>query len=300
MATTEAATGADLSSVHDPRYVELVRSLCASLADGELASLPTGDTIVGKASYEIATLAADAAVEAARAARLSAPLFAVTRPPGHHAEPARGMGFCVFNNVALAAAWGRRHLGPVLIADFDYHHGNGTQAWVERELEQPGAPLGFISTHAYPAYPGTGAFRETRFADNGCIVDIPLPLSTATDDFIAVWSALLPVLAARIEPKLILVSAGFDMLAGDPIAGLPVGVSGVTALCGLLARASATHAAPLALVLEGGYSLENMRASGRSVAAAFARDDACADVPPAGRPADAGLARMVSEIMGIA
>jgi len=206
------------------------------------------------------------------------------------------MGFCIFNNLALAAAWAREQLGSVLIVDFDYHHGNGTQAWVERALHEPGAPLGFISSHAYPAYPGTGAFDESQVGEAGFIVDIPLSLSTGTDDFLAVWSFLLAPLARRIVPKTILVSAGFDFLAGDPIAGLPVAPRAVAGLCELLKAVSAECGAALAFVLEGGYSLDNMRNSGRAVAGSF-RDKVTASAVPQA-PLDQRLRSMVERILG--
>lgn len=255
--------------MHSPQYVAGVERFCDSLRDGEVADLPTGDTAVSHGSYEIALLAAGGALAAVSGARAE-PSFTLVRPPGHHAEPARGMGFCVFNNVAIAANWARRNLGNVLIADFDYHHGNGTQAWVERALPEATAALGFLSTHAYPAYPGTGAFRESQWTDNGFVVDIPLPHVTDTDDFLAVWRSLLPAAAASLRPKTILCSAGFDFLAGDPIAGLPIAPRAVGALCDLLAAVAAQHGAALAFVLEGGYSLDNLRGSGAALATHFA------------------------------
>jgi len=294
----EASSGGagDLLAVHDVSYVELVQRTCAELSGNRLAQLPTGDTMVSRASYDCALLAARSAIQAARMAKIDAPAFSAMRPPGHHAEPNRGMGFCVFNNVATAAAWARKNVGSVLIVDFDYHHGNGTQAWVERTVREPGADLGFISTHAYPAYPGTGAFNESQIIESGFVIDIPLPLGTGTEDFIAVWASLLPPLARRVAPKLILISAGFDFLSGDPIAGLPVALRAVDELCCSLQAVSAECAAPLAFVLEGGYSLENMRGSGQVVATSFRRTAARTSLQP-NVPADARLRAMVSEVV---
>jgi acetoin utilization deacetylase AcuC-like enzyme len=281
--------------VHPARYVDLVERGCASLGEGEVGELPTGDTLVSHDSFEIALHAAGGAVDAVEAGRADQPSFALIRPPGHHAEPERGMGFCVFNNVAVAAAWALRERGNVLIADFDYHHGNGTQAWVERALEGGAHGLGFISTHAYPAYPGTGAFGESRVSSGGFVIDIPLPHSTDTEDFVAVWSSLLPVLAQRLRPTTIIVSAGFDFLAGDPIAGLPVAARAVDSLCGLLGDVANRHGAGLALILEGGYSLDNLRASGFSLAYDFGKHAPDVHVPEAKQPHDERLRGMVGE-----
>ncbi len=208
------------------------------------------------------------------------------------------MGFCVFNNVAVAAAFALQHMGNVLIADFDYHHGNGTQAWVERALPDITSQLGFFSTHAYPAYPGTGAFRESQTTGKGFVLDIPLPHSTDTADFLAVWSNLLPVVANRIKPQAIVVSAGFDFMAGDPIAGLPIAPRAVGCLCGLLAAVASEHDASLAFILEGGYSLENLRIAGAALASSFSDGAALAGLPVAESPKDAGLQQMTAQALG--
>lgn len=281
--------------MHPARYVETVERTCEALPQGELGELPTGDTIVSHDSFAIALHAAGGALGAVADARPDEPTLAVIRPPGHHAEPSRGMGFCVFNNVAVAAAWALRERGNVLIVDFDYHHGNGTQAWVESALESGRNGLGFISTHAYPAYPGTGAFGESSVVEAGFVVDIPLPHSTDTDDFIGVWASLLPLAAQRIRPASIIVSAGFDFLSGDPIAGLPIATRAVDALCGLLGDVAAREHAGLALVLEGGYSLDNLRASGSSLAYDFGEHASDVHVPHAQQPHDVRLREMVGE-----
>ena len=159
---------------------------------------------------------------------------------------------------------------------------------------RPDRPMfAMVRPHAYPAYPGTGAFSESRKSDNGFIIDVPLDLNTTTHDFIGVWSMLLPALAARIKPKTIVVSTGFDFLEGDPIAGLPVHVEAVDALCGLLGETAADHKAGLAFVLEGGYSLPNLRASGRSLAHSFGAGENRAHVPKGQMPRDTRLREMI-------
>lgn len=294
-----SANAAALLAVHSQAYVAGVERFCATLpGEDVVAELPTGDTNVSRASFEIALQAAGAVINAAEDAAPGEPTLAIVRPPGHHATPERGMGFCVFNNIAIAAQRMRTSAGPVLVADFDYHHGNGTQAWVERVLDgDDGAPLGFLSTHAYPAYPGTGAFGESRVGDNGFLIDVPLPLTTVTDDFVAVWAKLLPPLARRLKPSAILVSAGFDFLTGDPIAGLPVTLDAVDALCALFGEVASDAGASLTFVLEGGYSLENLAASGMTMAWAFGKGSATVSVPESIEPASPKLRAIVDETL---
>ncbi len=290
---------AAIRGVHSAAYVTLVERFCASLpSDDVVAELPSGDTNVSRASYEVALQAAGALLAAAEQSSVREAGLAVVRPPGHHATPDRGMGFCVFNNIAVAAQHLRGERGSVLIADFDYHHGNGTQAWLEHALERDDGPqVGFISTHAYPAYPGTGAFAESRISERGFLIDVPLPLSTVTDDFVAVWTHLLPPLARRLRPAAILVSAGFDMLSGDPIAGLPVAPRAVDALCGLFGHVASDVGASLTFVLEGGYSLENLKSSGASMARAFGGQSPLFEMPSCSEPSSPKLRAMVEEVL---
>ncbi len=252
--------------MHTRRYMELVEREVAS-ADGP-HYLSTGDTVVDATSYRAARRAAGGAivaVEAAVAQRGGA--FALVRPPGHHAEPDRGMGFCLFNNVAIAARAYQASAedGPrVLIVDFDYHHGNGTEAVA-------GEGLSYVSTHAYPAYPGTGARSYRR--GNDLVLNVPLPVGgISTEAFVALWERLLPLAARAVRPGLLVVSAGFDYVAGDVVGDLGVGVEAAAPIAAAIRRAAEQYCdGCVAYVLEGGYDLDALT---RSIASIAATNDA--------------------------
>ncbi len=217
------------------------------------------DTYVSPRSLEVARLAAGGAVELVRAVargELHAGLAAV-RPPGHHAEAVRPMGFCLFNNVAIAARALQEQEGVerILVIDWDVHHGNGTQ----HSFESDPSVL-FFSTHQYPFYPGTGAAGEAgRGRGEGATVNVPLPAGCGDAEYVGCFQRVLVPVARAFRPQIILVSCGFDAHRDDPIASMQVSGAGFAALA-TLTRALADELCEgrLACVLEGGYALSGL------------------------------------------
>jgi acetoin utilization deacetylase AcuC-like enzyme len=248
------AVDRELRRCHSSRYLDLVRREVAYGA----RELSSGDTSVGEHSEEVARLAAGgtlAAVDAVLAGRIDN-AFALVRPPGHHAEAERGMGFCIFNNVALAArhAQAVHGLERVLIVDWDLHHGNGTQ-----DIFWSDPSVLYVSTHEWGNYPGSGAAEERgEGAGLGFTINCPLP---AYSDGAAVLGALEKALgaAARFRPQLVLVSAGFDGHSGDPLGRFLLEDADYGALTDLCLAVAGEHAGGrLVSVLEGGYGLKGL------------------------------------------
>jgi acetoin utilization deacetylase AcuC-like enzyme len=252
------ASDAEIERVHASRYLELAKREIGALEQPRYLS--TGDVLVGPESLAVARRAAGGAIVAAEAAAGGAPVFALVRPPGHHAEAARGMGFCLLNNAAIAArAYQAIFGGRTLIVDFDYHHGNGTEAVA-------GDGLSYVSTHASPAYPGTG--RSSYAMGSDLVANVPLPVSgISTEAFVALWEQLLPAVARAAKPDLLVVSAGFDYVAGDPVGDLGVGVEAASALAAAIGRvASERCGGRVMYVLEGGYDIGAVTQSIASIA----------------------------------
>jgi len=246
-----AASMEELTRVHPQEYVEAILGIRPG--PGEHVHVD-GDTVMGQGSAEAARRAAGAVVagvEAVMEGRVQT-AFAAVRPPGHHATPEIPGGFCLFNNIAVGARHAQAKYGVqrVAILDFDVHHGQGTQAVVE-----PDATLFYASTHQYPLYPGTGFAQETGIADN--VVNVPLRPGAGGEAFRAAWSErILPALEG-FAPVLVLVSAGFDAHAADPLAQLEVETEDFIWLTEELLAVAARHAGGrLVSVLEGGYDLD--------------------------------------------
>jgi acetoin utilization deacetylase AcuC-like enzyme len=244
----------DLLLVHSRDYLDLAEREIR----GGARQLSTGDTAVSARSWDTALRAAGSALAAIDAVSdgKATRAFCVVRPPGHHASAGRGMGFCVLNNIALAARHAQRHgVGKVLIVDWDVHHGNGTQ-----DVFYEDGSVFFFSTHQWPWYPGTGPAEETGAgAGKGTTLNCPLPaMSGRTEVLGAFEQKLLPEME-KFRPELILISAGFDSRAGDPLGHFLLTDEDFTDLtklvCGIADRYAGGRVVSL---LEGGYNLAGL------------------------------------------
>ena len=255
--TPRPATAAELGQVHQAAYLEALGKLA-----GQRARLDE-DTTVSEGSLPAAMLAAGAAAQAVETVwkREVENAFVWARPPGHHAEHAAAMGFCLLNNVAVAAE-AARGLGAerVLIIDWDVHHGNGTQHSFQGRRD-----VMFMSSHQYPFYPGTGAPEEIGTgAGQGFTVNAALPAGQTDADMGAVWNDVFLPIADAYRPQLVLVSAGFDPHARDPLGQMELTERGFAAMCAATRQVAEQHAGGrLVLILEGGYDLSGLRDSAR-------------------------------------
>jgi acetoin utilization deacetylase AcuC-like enzyme len=242
-----AATRVELERVHDVDYLDRL-----AVTAGRAVMLDA-DTYTSPESLEIGSLAAGAAVQAAEhALDHQEPAFALVRPPGHHAEPDKAMGFCLYNNVAVAAAAARaRGVDRVAIVDIDVHHGNGTQ-W----MFYSDPSVLYISSHQFPFYPGTGAADEVGSEKGaGFTVNIPLEAGATDADYQLAYTRIVVPVLQQFAPQLTLISAGYDAHERDPLASMRVTTAGYMVIVAATSAIASSHGA-LALVTEGGYDLD--------------------------------------------
>ena len=241
------ATPDELALAHDRRYITRVESL-ALAGGGQL----DGDTVASAGSWDAATVGAGCVLDAVdmafdgRAARS----FCAVRPPGHHALRAAGMGFCLFGNVAIAAHYARATRGAerVLIVDWDVHHGNGTQALVEETRD-----IHFVSMHQWPWYPGTGAADDR--GPHGSVWNVPMSPSLDPQVYVDAFERAIDAATTQFTPDLVLISAGFDSLAGDPLGGFTLRLDDFARLTrSLVSRAEDWCRGRVVSALEGGYA----------------------------------------------
>jgi acetoin utilization deacetylase AcuC-like enzyme len=283
------ATRDEIARVHAPRMIEAVDVTCAS-GGGIIDYAPT---FVTPSSFDDALLASGGTLGCARAVWTGAAsdAFAIVRPPGHHAEPSRAMGFCIFNNIAVAARdLLERGAERVLVVDFDAHHGNGTQAAFLNDER-----LAYLSTHQWGIYPGTGRMDDAPHA-KGRIVNVPLPAYAGDACFEQISEQVIAPMIKSFRPDMILVSAGFDAHWDDPITTLGVSSAGFYSISKKLtdlAREFCTG--KIVFVLEGGYSPRNV-ANGASAVFAALTDISFTEVDDASPHDEPDLSKMIEAI----
>lgn len=245
------ATAEELALAHSPEYVARVERIACD-GGGRLDN----DTVESEGSWAAATAGAGCVLDAVDRSMSGINLrsFCAVRPPGHHALKDRAMGFCLFGNVAVAAQYARaRHEAErVLIVDWDVHHGNGTQALVENERD-----IHFVSMHQWPWYPGTGAASDRGPLQT--VWNVPMPPGLPANEYVDAFERGIDSATARFTPDLILLSAGFDSMAGDPLGGFTLELEDIDTLTrNLVARAQSLCGGRLVSSLEGGYAPDRL------------------------------------------
>jgi acetoin utilization deacetylase AcuC-like enzyme len=255
------ATPEEVMLIHDPAHVDRV----AATAQQERFAFDA-DTPVSAQSYATALLATGGLLTLLESIMTNEidNGFALVRPPGHHAERDRAMGFCLFNSAAIGAQYLREKFGlkRVIVMDWDLHHGNGTQ---HSFYDDPGVL--YVSTHQYPYYPGTGAAEETgRGPGEGYTVNVPLPAGCGDQEYLELFHTVIEPICRQFEPEFVLISAGFDAHARDPLGGMNVTAEGFGLMARTLLRIARDHAhGRCAAILEGGYDLEGLQTSTKRV-----------------------------------
>lgn len=241
----------NIALVHSKRYLEKIKNFGTGYLDG--------DTFMSEDSLEAALHAAGSVIEAVERCKNNEIIraFCAVRPPGHHAEADRAMGFCIFNNIAVGARYAQK-IGyeKVFIIDFDVHHGNGTQHIFEEDNT-----VFFFSTHQYPHYPGTGSEHERgKGRGESYTYNIPMHAGSGDKDYLHIYQDALPQLVKRFEPDIILVSAGYDIRTEDPLSAIRISSEGIRGIVqGILSCSelrTPNSKLPIIFALEGGYDLD--------------------------------------------
>lgn len=283
------ATPAEIALIHDPAHHDRV---AATAEKGYFAF--DADTPVSAQSYATALLATGGLLTIIEAimTREVDNGFALVRPPGHHAERNRAMGFCLFNSVAIGAQYLREKfdLTRILVMDWDLHHGNGTQ---HSFYADPGVL--YVSTHQYPYYPGTGAAEEAgQGQGEGYTVNLPLPAGWGDAEYQALFQEVVDPICRQFDPQFVLISAGFDAHVRDPLGGMEVTEEGFGAMARTLLRIARDHAqGRCAAILEGGYDLTGLQQSARRVLDEMGGELLTAPLP---QPEPRGLLPRVREV----
>jgi acetoin utilization deacetylase AcuC-like enzyme len=258
--TPRRVTDEELMLVHTRGYVDLVRRELSAVRG--TADLSTGDTLISPGSLEAAQFAAGGVLNAVDAVMTKTVknAFCAVRPPGHHATPTRGMGFCIYNNVAIAARYVQKKHGvkKVLIVDWDYHHGNGTQ-----DIFYEDDSVFVFDTHHYGAYPGTGSAAETGTGKaTGTKLNVPMPVGAGDAQFLDAFKSKLVPAARKFKPDFILISAGFDGMRNDVLGRFDITPEGLAAMTRVVVDlANELCQGRIVSVLEGGYRLDGLSES---------------------------------------